>query len=103
MNGKKLRELRKKNKITQKQFCEIFKISQPTMSLWENEEREPEATTIKEIANYFHVSIDYLLDNEKNIDENQLSKLERELNKEEKERLITVIKAMFPEAYNKAK
>ena len=101
MNGNKLKELRKNNKITQKEFCKQFKISQSTISLWENEEREPEAKTLKEIANYFNVSIDYLMDNEEAITENELVKLERKLKKEDKERLITVIKAMFPEEYKK--
>lgn len=34
MNGNKLQKLRKNNNLTQKQFCKIFKISQPTLSLW---------------------------------------------------------------------
>lgn len=103
MNGKKLTELRKNNKLTQKQFCNIFKIAQPTISLWENEEREPEPVMIKNIANYFNVSIDYLMDNEKSIKENDLTKLERELKKEDKEKLMTVIKVMFPDEYEKIK
>ena len=101
MNGNKLQELRKNNNLTQKDFCKSFKISQPTLSLWENEEREPDAKMIKQIANYFNVSIDYLMDNEESITENELVKLERKLKKEDKERLITVIKAMFPEEYKK--
>lgn len=103
MNGKKLAQLRKNNKMTQNDFCAIFEVSQPTLSLWENEEREPEPKMIKKIATYFHVSIDYLLDNEKAIKENDLTKLERTLKKEDKERLMTVIKAMFPNEYAKIK
>lgn len=102
MNGKKLKALREKSsdKI-QKEFCEAFKISQSTLSLWENEKREPSAQTVKDIANYYHVSIDYLMDNEKNINENTLLKIERELTKEEKERLYKLLELSFPEAYKK--
>lgn len=103
MNGNKLKELRKNNKITQIEFCKAFNISQSTMSLWEKNKREPESKTLKQIANYFHVSIDYLMDNENSIKENELVKLERKLKKEDKERLITVIKAMFPNEYEKIK
>lgn len=103
MNGTKLKELRKNNNLTQKNFCEIFKIAQPTLSLWENGEREPDCKTLKDIANFFNVSLDFLMDNEENIKENELTKLERILNKEDKERLITVIKAMFPNEYKEVK
>lgn len=99
MNGKKLQSLRKNMNITQNEFCEIFKISQPTLSLWENSKRNPEANTLKDIANYFQVSIDYLMDNEENIKENELSKLERKLTKEEKEDLITILKTMFKDKF----
>ena len=101
MNCNKLQKIRRNNNLTQIEFCDIFKISQPTLSLWENEEREPEPKMIKEIANYFKVSIDYLLDNEENIKENELTKLERKLKKEDKERLMIILKTMFPEEYKK--
>lgn len=101
MNGKKLQSLRKNMNITQKQFCDIFKISQPTLSLWENSKRSPEADTLKEIANYFQVSIDFLMDNEENIQENELTKLERKLSKEEKEKMMIMLKMMFEDKYEK--
>lgn len=99
MNGKKLKELRKNMKITQKEFCEQFGITQPTLSYWENELREPDGKTLKDIANYFQVSIDYLMDNEESIKENELSKLERKLTKEEKEKMMIMLKMMFEEKF----
>lgn len=103
MNGNKLQKLRKNNNLTQKQFCKIFKISQPTLSLWENEEREPDTKMLKQLANYFNVSIDYLLDNEESIKENELVKLERKLKKDDKKRLIIILKTMFPNEYEETK
>lgn len=103
MNGKKLRDLRKKHKLTQKAFCEIFQVAQPTLSLWENEEREPEPQMIKKIANYFQVSIDFLMDNEESIKENELVKLERMLDLKEKQKLMTIIKTMFEDKYEQIK
>ena len=103
MNGNKLQKLRKNNNLTQKQCCKIFKISRPTLSLWENEEREPDTKMLKQLANYFNVSIDYLLDNEESIKENELVKLERKLKKDDKERLIIILKTMFPNEYEETK
>ena len=103
MNGNKLQKLRKNNNLTQKQFCKICKISQPTLSLWENEERELDTKMLKQLANYFNVSIDYLLDNEESIKENELVKLERKLKKDDKERLIIILKTMCPNEYEETK
>lgn len=99
MNGKKLKQLRDNIDLKQEEFCDIFKISQPTLSLWENSKRSPSAETLKEIANYFQVSIDYLMDNEENIKENELSKLERKLTKEEKQDMMIILKTMFKEKF----
>lgn len=69
----------------------------------ENEEREPDTKMLKQLANYFNVSIDYLLDNEESIKENELVKLERKLKKDDKERLIIILKTMFPNEYEETK
>ena len=34
--GKKIKEIRLENKLTQKDFGELFFVSQDTVSLWEN-------------------------------------------------------------------
>lgn len=99
MNGKKLKELRTKSDLTQKEFSEIFNIAQATTSEWENEKKSPDADTLKQIANYFQVSIDYLMDNEESIQENELTKLERKLNKQEKEKLSHLLKIVFEDKY----
>ena len=45
----------------------------------------------------------YLLDNEESIKENELVKLERKLKKDDKERLIIILKTMFPNEYEETK
>ena len=49
---KNLKLLRKKSGLSQRDFAEIIHASQNTVSQWES---------AKEIANYFNVSVDYLL------------------------------------------
>ena len=57
----KIKELRKAKKMTQSQLCEILKIAQPTLSGYENETSEPDFATFQKIADFFNVSVDYLL------------------------------------------
>lgn len=64
MNGKKLKDLRIKNNIMQKDLADFLHISASTIGMYEQGRREPDFVTLKLIANYFKVSTDYLLDNE---------------------------------------
>ena len=63
----KIRELRKQNNITQKNLCKKLKISQPTLSGYETGKHQPDNDTLSKIADYFKVSIDYLLNRETTI------------------------------------
>ncbi len=103
MFAQRLKELRVKSGLTQMQFAEIFKISSGTIAMWETGKRAPDKDTIVKIANYFHVSTDYLLGNEqKNSDDSELNsaffRLKKglepyDLDEEDAEFLLTVFKA----------
>lgn len=60
-----LKKLRTAKGLTQVQFAKEFNISSGTIAMWETGKRMPDADMLKRIANYFDVSIDYLLDNKK--------------------------------------
>lgn len=57
----RIRELRKKRKLTMKKLGNEIGMSESTISLYENEKRQPDKETLVLIANYFDVSLDYLL------------------------------------------
>lgn len=57
----KLKTLRKKRKLTQKTVCKDLLIAQPNYSHYENGRRLPTLQNLIDIANYFDVSVDYLL------------------------------------------
>ncbi len=59
----RLKELRQAKGLTQRDTAKIFKVSKSTYNYWENGRIEIDFEKLKEIANYFDVSIDYLLDN----------------------------------------
>lgn len=57
----RLVELRKEKKISQSQLGEILSITQRSLSRLENGETFPDEQTLNAIADYFNVSVDYLL------------------------------------------
>lgn len=59
--GEKLKSLRSKKGLTQKGLAERLNVSFQTVSKWENNENEPDLSTIRQLANLFGCSTDYLL------------------------------------------
>ena len=57
----RLNKLRKQKKISQLKLALDLNMSQNTISRYENLEREADYETLIKIADYFNVSLDYLL------------------------------------------
>lgn len=57
----RIKELRTERHITQLKMAMELNMSQNTISRYENGEREPGIAELIRIADYFHVSIDYLV------------------------------------------
>ncbi len=60
----KIRELRIQQNIQQKDMASILGIPANTYNQWENGKRQPDYQTLVKIAEYFNVSVDYLLGRE---------------------------------------
>jgi transcriptional regulator with XRE-family HTH domain len=99
MKVKKLKLLRDANNLTQKQMASILNVTQKSISTYENGLTEPDISTMIKIADYFDVSLDYLLDRKTSKTENNkitieigsdelsalkrtVSRLDEQLNKE---------------------
>lgn len=54
-------QLRKAKKVTQKEMADFLKTTQTTYSRYEKGTREPDITTLCSLADYFGVTVDYLL------------------------------------------
>lgn len=61
MFGDRLKELRQQKQLTQNEFASILGIGRTTLSHYELNNREPDFEILEKIANYFDVSIDYLV------------------------------------------
>lgn len=60
--GTKIKELRRKNDITQEQLADFLGISAPAVSQWECEKSAPDISQLPILANIFDVSVDTLLE-----------------------------------------
>ena len=67
----RLKELRKKRKITQIKLSMELNINQNTLSRYESGVREADYRTLIAFADYFNVSLDYLLGRTEKPDMNQ--------------------------------
>ncbi len=101
---KNLKALRNERKISQQQLAEIIMVSQQSVNKYENHDVEPDICTLVKIADFFNVSLDYLVgrtdmkemaEKEKmsdlSDDEVSLIKLYRKLNNIQKDCIFTVL------------
>jgi len=61
MIAKKLKELRKNKNITQENLAEILNISRSKVSSWETNRRDMTVTDAVNLADYYEISLDNLL------------------------------------------
>lgn len=61
----KLKELRLENELTQSKVAEILKVSRVVYNRYENNQREIPIELLCILADYYNVSLDYLVGREK--------------------------------------
>lgn len=59
--GNRLQSLRREKGLTQAQLGSFFNLAESTISLYESGKRSPDYDTLKRLASFFDVSLDYLL------------------------------------------
>ena len=84
--GDKLRILIEDKDMTQKELAALLNIAPSTVSSYVQNTREPDFATLKMLAEYFDVSVDYLLD----------CKARNALTRQEEE-ILRIFRAMPPE------
>ena len=57
----RLREIREDRQLSQRQLAEILNVKQNTYSQYETEKRQIPVAMLITLANYYKVSVDYLL------------------------------------------
>jgi len=74
--AEKIQDLRKKNGLSQEQLAEQLGISRQAISKWESEQSTPDIDKVVLISDFFNVSTDYLLKQEKAISEDSVNQEE---------------------------
>ena len=98
---KRLKELRLNKNLTQQQLGKLMSVSGQTILNWENDITYPSVKKLIELASFFNVSIDYLLDFKEK--DTNFDKIINILNDYEKEDLIKLIATFVNEALNEKK
>ncbi len=101
MQGERLRKLRIEKKVSQPKLAEILDVDVSTIGKWEIHNATPSARTLIELADFFNVSVDYLLGREtenKNIslafDEECLLSQFKKCNNDNKHKIITYVNSI---------
>ena len=79
--GKNILSLRQESKMTQQTFGLTFNYSDKAVSKWERGEALPDISVLKQIADYFGVSVDYLLTLDHQPKEDRAKRIARTLQK----------------------
>lgn len=98
---KRLKELRLNKNLTQQQLGKLMSVSGQTILNWENDITYPSVKKLIELASFFDVSIDYLLDFKEK--DTNFDKIINILNDYEKEDLIKLIATFVNKALNEKK
>ena len=102
-----LRELRKQRGLTQQQLADMVGVLNVSISNYERGAQMPDILTLKKIANVLGVSTDVLLgldspekETPQTLEARSVSFAMDSLPKEQRELILNMVKAMFPNNFN---
>jgi transcriptional regulator with XRE-family HTH domain len=94
--GENIKNIRKKNNITQEELAKKLSVTRQAVSSWENGKTEPDIETLTNITQIFDISIDELLDNDiRDIMEKKIINTEKLTNKNTRNIKILLITLYF--------
>jgi transcriptional regulator with XRE-family HTH domain len=80
--GKRIKDLRTKNNLTQSEFAELFHITDKAVSKWESEKGEPSLQVLIDISKYFEISLDEIVKGDEPVQSDHSSLLDRIVQKD---------------------
>ena len=97
---KRLKELRNEAGLTQNDLAKYLSVAQSTIGMWESNKREPDFDMLQKLADFFEVTTDYLLGNEKPTPIQKSALTEKDILVNE---LAKMLDGVPPEKYDKFK
>ena len=110
MLAETIKEIRKKHYLNQAAVAKMIGVTQSAVSQWENDLTRPNSYQLEAIAQAFNISIDELLADSiqekesnapKTIEARAVSSAMDKLPKEQRELLLNMVRAMFPNNFEK--
>ncbi|MBZ9633022.1 MULTISPECIES: helix-turn-helix domain-containing protein [Clostridium] len=112
--GKRLKELRNEHKLTQQEFSNTLHINRSTIAGYESENKQPDYDTLQKFADFFNVSVDYILgrvdirsitpvEDAGKEDLSDLRRIERARNNmplKDKEKMMRILEASFEDYFD---
>ena len=91
--GIRIRELRLNNGMSQQELGDVVGLTATGISYWESGKATPNIDTLETVANYFGVSMNYLLGNDDMEDKAKalLKKVSKVKKQEDKDKLYSII------------
>lgn len=103
----RVKELREKSQMSMEQLANELGVTKSRVNMWENNGTLPRSDVLVKLANYFQVSIDYLLGNDDmsevsktNMKLNTLQRNLGKLNEEDLTKAEGMLKAVFMDIFN---
>lgn len=103
----RVKELREKSQMSMEQLARELGVTKSRVNMWENNGTLPRSDVLVKLANYFQVSIDYLLGNDDmsevsktNMKLNTLQRNLGRLNEEDLTKAEGMLKAVFMDIFN---
>lgn len=90
--AKNLTTLRKNKGLTQIELAKELNYSDKSISKWENEDAVPDIEVLKNVADFFDVTVDYLISSENNHDAKETPKKQK--NKKKVHTLVTLLSCL---------
>lgn len=98
--GQKLREIRKKFGLSQEGLAEVMNVSRQAITKWENDSGLPDVSNLQELSKLFGITVDYLLDNNRELPLLSLRKeLDKTKYKNKRSSYLQILQEYFGESY----
>lgn len=110
----RLKELRSEKGLTQRELANLIKLSPSTIAMYEAGQRTPDPEILQKLADYFGVSLDYLMGRtdvrspvdktaeavENDPDLRIIERARKKMSPKDRERMMKILKASFEDFFN---
>ena len=100
MFSQKIKEIRKRFGLSQEQLAEIINVSRQAITKWETGGGLPDVSNLQELSKVFGVTVDYLLDDDRNLPALSMKvELDKDKYKNKLKMYLEVLRDYYPEPY----